>query len=446
MKLNYKRTFLVGFAFLSICAFWQLYDNIIPLILLNTFKLTSGTSGYIMAADNVLAMFLLPFFGSLSDKCKSRLGRRMPFIIGGTFAAVILMNTLPLLDNAYFSSGGKFLFIAFICVLGALLVAMGLYRSPAVALMPDVTPKPLRSKANAVINLMGAIGGIIYLFLTTFMYSSAKTSGLEHVDYSPIFIIISAIMAFSVVLLSLTVKEKKITDELAALEEEDEPQPAEAASDDDVHEKMKPEVRRSLIFLLCSISLWFIGYNAVSTWFSTFATTAWNMSLGAANLCLTIATGGAILSYIPVGIISSKIGRKKTIIGGTVLLASCFGASFLFTLFSDKFSPVLYLVFAVVGLAWASINVNSLPMVVEMCSSRDIGKFTGYYYTFSMAAQIVTPILSGILMEKVSTLVLFPYSALFVLASTVTMLFVMHGDSRPEVPKDKLEMIGGADD
>ncbi|MBP0985527.1 MAG: MFS transporter [Oscillospiraceae bacterium] len=332
-----------------------------------------------------------------------------------------------------------------LAVLFLVLVAMASFRSPAVALMPDVTPKPLRSKANAIINLMGAIGGVIYLIITSFMYSSAKTSGLEHIDYVPIFMIISAIMAFSVVLLALTVNEKKITDELAKLEEEEE-QPADAASDVGVHEKMKPEVVRSLMFLLCSISLWFIGYNAMTTWFSTFATTAWNMSLGAANLCLTVATGGAILSYIPVGIISSKIGRKKTILAGTVLLASCFAVSFLFTLMSDTFNPVLYLIFALVGLAWAAINVNSLPMVVEMCSNKDIGKYTGYYYTFSMAAQIVTPILSGILMEKIGLSVLFPYSALFVLASTITMLFVMHGDSKPEVPRDKIEMIGGADD
>ena len=429
MKLNYKRTFLVGFAFLSICAFWQLYDNIIPLILLNTFKLTSGTSGYIMAADNVLAMFLLPFFGSLSDKCKSRMGRRMPFILGGTFAAVILMNTLPILDNAYFSRPGGLIFIGFICVLGALLIAMGLYRSPAVALMPDVTPKPLRSKANAVINLMGAIGGIIYLIITSFMYSSAKTSGLEHIDYVPIFMIISAIMAFSVVLLALTVKEKKITDELAALEEEEEPQPAEAASDDDVHEKMKPEVRRSLIFLLCSISLWFIGYNAVSTWFSTFATTAWNMSLGAANLCLTIATGGAILSYIPVGIISSKIGRKKAILAGVVMLTAAFTvAAFLR---AGSSAILMNCMFALAGIGWATINVNSFPMVVELAKGGTVGKYTGYYYTASMAAQVLTPILSGFLMDAFGMKILFPYAAVFVALAFITMLFVKHGDNKP---------------
>ncbi len=444
MKLNYKRTFLVGFAFLSICAFWQLYDNIIPLILLNTFGLTSDISGYIMAADNVLAMFLLPIFGSLSDKCTSKLGKRTPFILTGTALAVTLMNILPLLDNAYFTSNEKGLLIGFIIVLGMLLLSMGLYRSPAVALMPDVTPKPLRSKANAIINLMGAVGGIIYLIITTFMYSSAKTEGLSHIDYRPLFIIVSVIMSVSVILLMLTVKEKKIERQMEEYEK--------AHPEDDLTEQTESDtaalpaaVKKSLIFLLFSIALWFIGYNAVTTWFSTYATTVWNMSLGSANLCMTIATAGAIISYIPFGIISSKIGRRRTILFGVVLLAACFATAFVFTLISESFSFVLYILFAFVGLAWAAINVNSLPMVVEMCKGSDIGKFTGYYYTFSMAAQILTPILSGQLLKKVGFWTLFPYGAIFVAAAFFTMLSVRHGDNKPALPEDKLEMLNMED-
>ena len=153
MKLDHKRTVLVGLAFLSICAFWQMYDNIIPLILTNTFHLDETISGAIMAADNVLALFLLPFFGALSDRTSTKIGRRMPFILGGTAAAVILMNLLPLFDNGYANGASTGKLAMFVVTLGLLLVAMGTYRSPAVALMPDVTPKPIRSRANAIINL-----------------------------------------------------------------------------------------------------------------------------------------------------------------------------------------------------------------------------------------------------------------------------------------------------
>ena len=161
MKLNVRRTVLIGFAFFSICAFWQMYNSVIPLMLTNTFHLDETFSGMIMAADNVLALFLLPFFGSLSDRCHSRLGRRMPFILVGTALAVVGMIFLPIINNAYYADGSGALLAAFIGVLLFVLVSMGTYRSPAVALMPDCTPKPLRSPANAIINLMGAVGGII---------------------------------------------------------------------------------------------------------------------------------------------------------------------------------------------------------------------------------------------------------------------------------------------
>ena len=169
MKLDTKRTVLVGFAFLSICAFWQMYDNLIPLILTNTFHMNETVSGMIMAADNVLALFLLPLFGGISDKCHHPLGRRRPFILFGTLAAIALMLGLPLIADSYHAAASPVKLGAFIVLLGLLLITMGTYRSPAVALMPDITPKPLRSRANAIINLMGAVGGILYLLITTFL-------------------------------------------------------------------------------------------------------------------------------------------------------------------------------------------------------------------------------------------------------------------------------------
>ena len=444
MKLNNKRTILVGLAFLSICAFWQMYDNIVPLILTNTFHLNETFSGAIMAADNVLALFLLPFFGGVSDRTNTKIGKRMPFILFGTGCAVILLNILPLLDNSYAAAPSPFKLVSFVVVLGLLLIAMGTYRSPAVALMPDVTPKPLRSKGNAIINLMGAVGGILYLAVAAVMYPNAKVRGLAHVNYQPLFIVVAAIMFVSVGVLFLTIKEPKLTAENQALEKQH-PEWDLARDDGSGNEVLPAPVKRSLGFLLASIALWFMGYNGVTTWFTTYVSAVMGQGLGGASTCLLIATAGAILSYIPVGAAASRFGRKKTILFGIVLLAVCFLLGYVLTTTFSSINAVMFIVFALVGLAWASINVNSLPMVVEMCKGSDVGKFTGYYYTASMAAQVVTPILAGTLLRSVSYKILFPYAAFFVAMSLVTMMFVRHGDAKAEA-RHGLEAFEDMDD
>jgi len=438
MKLDNKRTLLVGLAFLSICAFWQMYDNVVPLILRETFRMDESLAGAVMAADNVLALFLLPFFGGLSDRTtRSRLGRRMPYILAGTLAAVVLMNLLPLVDNSYAAQAAAWKSAAFVAVLGLLLVAMGSYRSPAVALMPDVTPKPLRSKANAIINLMGAVGGIIYLGVAAALYPTAKVQALEHVDYQPLFLIVSGIMLVAVGVLFATIREPKLAAENQALEKQH-PEWNLAEDDGSGQEVLPAPVKRSLGFLLASIALWFIGYNGVTTWFTTYVAEVMGEGLGGASTCLLVATAGAIVSYIPIGVLASKVGRKRTIQAGIVLLAACFLAGYLLTAHSHAITPLMYAAFALVGLAWAAINVNSLPMVVEMCRGSDVGKFTGYYYAASMAAQVVTPVLAGTLMKHISYTVLFPYAALFTALSFVTMLFVRHGDTKA-APKKGLD-------
>ena len=429
MKLNYGRTVRIGFAFLAICAFWQMYNNVIPLILTNTFHMNESLSGAIMAADNVLALFLLPLFGSLSDKCKSPMGRRKPFILAGTVLSVLLMLLVPVLDNRYFSHPSQELSVVFVCVLGLLLIAMGTYRSPAVALMPDLTPKPFRSRANAVINLMGALGGIIYLILASILYSESRTKGLAHVNYLPLFLIVAAIMVLSLLIVLFTINEPALRLQVENYEK-DHPEQDAAPAGDDGSRTLPPAVKRSLIFLLISVSLWFISYNAVETWFTTYAQRMWGMSLGSASLCLTIATGGAILSYIPIGQAAARFGRRRVIIAGVILLASCFFVLFIYTLLSGSFHPVLYLLLLLIGLAWAAINVNSLPMVLEMCSGAEIGRFTGLYYTFSMAAQIVTPVAAGTLMNRIGYTSLFIYSTLFAGMAFLTMSQVKHGDTK----------------
>lgn len=430
MKLNTKQTIQVGFAFLSICAFWQMYNAIIPIILTYTFHMNETISGAIMAADNVLALFLLPLFGSVSDRTRCSWGKRKPFILFGTIAAVVLMIMIPLIDNSYYENPTMAKEALFIGVLGALLVAMGTYRSPAVALMPDITPKPLRSKANAVINLMGALGGVLYLVIASVMLNS-KT---EHENYLSLFLIVAGIMLISVGIVMMTVDEVRLNQEMKKYEAAH-PEENFEIEDDSGNTTLPKDVKRSLMFLLFSVAFWFFSYNAMETWFTTYAKTMWDMTTGKASLCLTVATVGAILTYVPVGAIASKIGRKKTILSGVIIMTACFGILFVYTMLSSQFHPAMFVLFALVGMGWAAINVNSLPMVLEMCKGSDIGKFTGYYYTFSMSAQIATPIIAGALLEHVSYLALFPYAAIFMAIAFCTMQFVKHGDSKEEIKR-----------
>lgn len=438
MKLNYKRTLLVGLAFLSICAFWQLYDNVVPLILKNTFDIPDDIAGVIMALDNVLALFLLPLFGKLSDRTHTRLGRRMPYILGGTLAAVVLMNLLPVAD------GARSLWL-FVVALGLLLLAMGVYRSPAVALMPDVTPKPLRSKGNAIINLMGTLGGVFTLAATGLLVTRDAT-GRE--NYSALFLAVSILMLAAVVVLLLTIRENRLAREVELQNLATQGEDAAQAQADEMpstgagFSSLDPALRRSLILILCSVSLWFMGYNAVTTAFTKYVSVQWGYDIKAASQCLMVATVGAVVSYLPVGFLSSRFGRKRVIQAGVLLLAACFGTAALFA----QFSPVLYGIFALVGAAWAMINVNSYPMVVEISKSGDVGKYTGYYYTFSMAAQIVTPIVSGWLLEHVGYYTLLPYAAVMVALSFVTISLTRHGDSRPQPPRSRLEAFDAGDD
>ena len=453
-KLNYKRTFLIGLAFLSICSFWQMYDNIIPLILQNTYHLGETMTGAVMALDNVLAIFLLPVFGALSDKVHTKLGRRMPFIVAGTILAVIFMMMLPMIDNAEkarWSTGESFSNqVIFLAVLFFTLVSMGLYRSPAVALMPDVTPNHLRSRANAVINLMGAVGGVYALIMIKVLVGKGETP-----DYLPLFASIAAVMAIAVGILVITIRENKLREEV---------EKAEAVNTEKVEEKaiaegveaageieavadmeqsgatgkvkgMPKEVKRSMYFMLASIFLWFTAYNAVTTAFSRYTKVVWKMEGGSFANCLMVATVAAILSYIPIGNISAKIGRKKTIMGGVLLMAACYGSA----IFAREYHPIVNVAFALIGVAWAAINVNSYPMIVAMSSGSDVGKFTGTYYTFSMAAQILTPVLSGFLLENVSYNTLFPYALFFSLMAFLTMTQVRHGDVKPQKKESILE-------
>ena len=427
MKLEYKKVILTGFAFFVILAFWQAYDNVIPLLLVNKFNLNQTWSGVVMALDNVFAVFMLPIFGALSDKANTKYGRRTPFIFIGTILAVITFIFLPIIDSLWL----------FIIVLLLALVSMSVFRSPAVALMPDVTCKPHRSKANAVINLMGTAGGIIVLGLGMVF----KTSEVGKIDFFWFIFAVCVVMIIGLVVFILTVKETKWATEMQLNTEKFFPD-LEVEQRKQSNDKLSRGQLKSLLFILASVILWYMGYNAVTSKFSLYASNVLEQDY---NSTMLIAQGAAIISYIPVGIIASKVGRKTSIIAGVIMLFT----AFFFAIFvkSNTTPLVMYGLFALAGIGWATINVNSYPMVVELAKNSDTGKYTGYYYTASMSAQILTPVLSGLIMDLVGNMSpLFVYSSVCVGLALVTSLFIKHGDSKPQAPKDKLEMLAGSDD
>ena len=515
MKLNYKRTILVGFAFFLISLFWQAYDTIIPKILTERFGISQTASGVIMALDNILALFMLPLFGIISDRCKSKMGRRTPFILVGTILASVLFISLSVVDGQQLKKldavtdlesasvremlydydydgalktpdGDEFVLtekfskeefvnikvldekdkatdeytnyvvparqayvyseitskdpsglIWFIAVLFMLLISMATFRTPAVSLMPDVTPKPLRSKGNAIINLMGTLGGSLTLGIGILLGTGNVTN--TFMSYLPYFIAIAVIMLIALTVFMLTVREKKFVSDMesesAAMGITEEP----VEESGEKRKLSKPELR-SLIFILSSVVLWFFGYNAVTSKYSVYAGQVLNLDY---NTTLLVANVAALIAFIPVGIISSKIGRKKAIlIGVTILTTAFFIASFL-----KNGTPliVMTIIFVMAGIGWATINVNSFPMVVELAKGGDVGKYTGFYYTASMAAQTLTPMISGFVMDKIAMRMLFPYATVFAGCAFITMLFVKHGDAKPEA-QGVLESLAGADD
>lgn len=427
MKLNYKRTFFIGLAFMSISAFWQLYENTVPNILKYTFSFDDVAIGGIMALDNIVALFLLPFFGMLSDKTKTRLGKRTPYILAGTIGATVMMTLMPIANQQKNLS-------LFIITLAFVLLFMGTYRSPAVSLMPDVTPRVLRSKANAVINLMGAAGGVLTLILIKVFVRSNED---ESSNYVSVYIAVGLVMILAVIILLLTVRENRLMKEVTDLEKVSNgtEKPKSITDQSSGKHRMSPQVRKSFIAILLSIFLWFTAYNAVTSAFSRYVKEVWDLGDTGFTNFLMVAMAAAIVSYIPIGMISSHIGRKKTIMIGIAMITTSYALGCLFV----EYSPLIYLVFILTGFGWAAINVNSYPMVVEMSKGGDIGTYTGYYYSVSMTAQVLTPILSGFFLKHISYYTLFPYAVFFSVASFITMLFVKHGDAKPNLKQSKLE-------
>ena len=458
MKLNYKRILLVGMAFFLIQAFWQAYDAIIPLILTNHFGLPQSASGAVMSIDNVLAVFLLPIFGALSDKVNTRFGKRTPFIFIGTIISVISFIALTFIDNMQLAriinagipnmSGSDeeirkaaveltiqnpLYLIGFIGTLLVVLIAMAIFRSPAVALMPDVTIKPLRSKANAIINLTGTAGAILVLVLGMVFATSKNV----YMQYTPYVIAVCCIMLVGFIVFLISVEEnkwaKEMEEESIKLGLEKEVDEADIENDN----KLSKAEFKSFLLILASVALWYIGYNSITSKYSVYATNILGFDF---NFTLIIAQAAAIVSYIPVGIIASKIGRRKTVLAGVIMLAVAFACGIFVTPSTPEI--IMFPLFILAGIGWATINVNSFPMAVELAKHGNVGKYTGYYYTASMAAQIVAPILSGFLYDIIGMrYTFFTFGAVFVAFSFITMFFVKHGDAEKIEEKSLLEHL-----
>ncbi len=502
LKLDYKRIFLVSFAFFLITLFWQCYDALVPKILTDKFGMSQTISGIFMALDNMLALFLLPLFGSISDKFKSKMGKRKPFVLIGTVLACVFFVLLSFADNwqltniekvasddksvvlselynaelgdisdtihEKYATEEEYLsiqmfildengektntltdeyqeyviparqayawqrtltnpapMIIFVILLLFTLVSMRIFRSPAVALVPDVTPKPLRSKANAVVNMMGGLAGALVLLLGMVFGTDKAENAL--MNYTAYFSVIAGLMMLSLIIFFFSVKENKWADEAKQISEKyglEDKEKEEAAKNGDRH-LSKGELI-SLILLLASVAFWYIGYNSVTSKYSVYATDVLGVGF---NSTLLIAMVVAFVAFVPVAMISSKLGRRKTILVGVALLAG----SFLIACFLRKGTPewVMYPIFGIAGIGWAAINVNSFPMVVELATGSDVGKYTGFYYTASMAAQAVAPVLGGVFLDWIGMEVLFPFGFVAVSVSFVTMLFVKHGDAKP---------------
>ena len=414
LKLNTKRTFYVGLAFFTILMLWQVYNHYAPLFLQDLLVSKYGglttdyadIIGLIMAADNLFGLFMLPIFGNLSDKTNSKYGKRMPFIIVGTILAVIIF---PLIPVFYLNNSLVGTFIA----MGLTLLVMNMYRNPAVALMPDMTPKPLRSKANGIINLVGYLGAIFAGALPMVLgsYKDAKYAAILP------FILTSVLMVMALVTLVVKIKENKIAQEMKEEMElgESLAQTNEVISED---KPLSKNDKYNLIVLIISVFFWFFGFNAIESFGSTYASNVFgNDSVwGTVVIVLTICS---MISFVPAGMLADKIGRKNTVLVGLLLiiLGAC-GCAVL-----KSYSVIFLLLIAVCGIGWAMINCNSYPMIVEIANKSNVGKYTGYYYTASMLAQTITPTFIGWLFKKMQAyVILFPYAAISMLVAAV--LFV----------------------
>ena len=457
LKLNKKRTFLIGFAFFGILLLWQVYDSWCPTLLTEIIKTKLGRTdelevqwlvGIIMACDNLAALILLPIFGSLSDKTHTKIGKRMPYILVGTFVSAVAFPFIPLFFHL--NKIG-----AMIAMMAIVLLFMMMYRNPAVALMPDITPKPLRAKANGIINIMGYFGGAFATVLgMVFVLSGYLTKDQKNLMTIELpFVIASVLMVISALVLFFTIKENKVEEEIRDELEEGERMAAIADPVDD--DKPMSKANRIMLFAILGAEfLWFMSDNALGTYLNNYVYYA--MGAATSNTSMMVIAGGlaSVIGFATAGFIADKIGRKWTISTGlclTVLglIIMCFIKASTTVLDSGLrvFPKLLLVVWVIKGYGMALVHNCSFPMVVELCSSKKIGKFTGYYYASSMAAQTVTPVLLGLILRASGAWRVLPvYATILTLASCLVFTTCVKNIKAKKVSNAKgLEALGNED-
>ncbi|MFY9176513.1 MAG: MFS transporter [Caldicoprobacterales bacterium] len=400
MKLDYKKTFILGLGFFSASIIWPIYNNYVP-IMLETYVKSGTIIGAIMTIDNIFAVVFQPLFGALSDRTNTRFGRRMPFLLIGVPLAAIFCSLIPF-SNSLVS------LMSFIIIMN---FAMSIYRAPTVALMPDVTPSPLRSKANGVINFMGGLAAVIAYGIGGLLYK---------INTGYPFYMASIIMVAALMLLYTNIKEPE-----AVEIEEKEKQP-----------KKDVAKNRSLICMLFAIFFWFTGFNAVETFFSLYGQHILGIEPGTSSIVLTSFSLAFLVFAIPAGFVASKLGRCKTILLGII------GALAVFVpLIFIRNALLISVILISGGIFWALININSYPMIVEMAPKGLTGAYTGYYYFFSSTAAIVSPILFGWIKDVVGSYKpLFVYASMGFILAFICMQFVKHGDVK-ELDEEKIKAI-----
>lgn len=448
LKLDYKHTFYIGFAFFAILMLWQVYNTYCPLILnelleskFNNADRLTYVIGIIMALDNLAALILMPIFGNLSDKTHSKFGKRMPYIIIGMLLSSI---AFPMIAVFYIYNN----LIGVIVFMGLFLTIMQCYRSPAVALMPDITPKPLRSSANGIINLVGYVGAILGGILA--MIFKKHDGEVLSLSYLWPFLISSICMLVAMVFLTFKINEPKLLEKNKEDIELGEKfsQSIEEIKDDS---KLTKKNRINLIIILFAVFFWFMSFNAIETFNSLFCQKIIGTSSihGTFTILLTVSS---LISFIIFPKLSYKIGRKWSIVIGISLLIFGFGfiAIACFTMNIDIVKFIIYCCTIIIGIGWALININSYPMIVEMSNKHNVGKFTGYYYTASMIAQTLTPIVVGLIMSFNSTglKLLYVYAAIMMVIALVIFIFSKEKRdiTKKEEKKSLLEKLGDVED
>jgi len=422
-RLNYGKTFLLGFGFFGVSIIWGVYNAFVPVFLSEKFHLAPAFVGFFMTLDNIAALFIQPPVGAWSDKLRTPLGRRIPFILIGAPITALAFGLIPMAA----------VLPLFVACTSTLLLSAALWRTPVVALMPDITPSAFRSQANGVINFMGGIGTIIALQTGGMLYKMSPSFP---------FWLGSGLVLIAALIVYLFIKEPKEY-------EQGEAQPGMFAS---LREVVNDEDKSGLRILL-AIFFWFIGFSAVETFFTLYAKNRLGLPVGDGATLLSVLPLFFVLFAIPSGYIASKIGRRTTISIGLITLIIMMillyitppdalltgiaplplvgiplveGGARMLTL-----AGVLLIIG---GIAWSFVNINSLPMIVDLTNAARIGTFTGLYYLFSTLSAIIGPNLNGwaIQLTNNNYNIIMALAPIFFLVALVMMSGVKRGEAVPQ--------------